>query len=145
MKKKIVLTRKERMCIEELGDSIYTPKFIEEFVNRDENVFNNAPVALQIMGCDGYLKAVRNMLKLRKTKSFVVCINSSYIRDAQMFASANKNIAEDDDIYENDKDWIDVSITGYIGIFHAETEEEALALASKSSGYEKAILFAEAF
>jgi len=56
---KFVLTDAERNIIRALGDSLYTEEFLEEWLNRNDNIDFNAPAALQIMGAHGYFKAVR--------------------------------------------------------------------------------------
>ena len=38
-------------------------EFLEEWTSRTDNVFINAPAALQIMGARGYYQAVRRMVQ----------------------------------------------------------------------------------
>lgn len=50
MAEKIVLSDKEKEIIGMLDDSLYTVEYIEEWINRNDNVFVNAPSALSAMG-----------------------------------------------------------------------------------------------
>lgn len=62
---KITLTEEERKIVTELNHSLYTIEFIEEWINRDYNVFTNALGALQSMGAKGFYDAVKHMAALR--------------------------------------------------------------------------------
>lgn len=55
------MTEAEKRIICALGDPLYTVEFLEEWINRNDNVFINAPAALQAMGAKGYYQAVRQM------------------------------------------------------------------------------------
>lgn len=56
MAEKIVLSDKEKEIIGMLDDSLYTVEYIEEWINRNDNVFVNAPSALSAMGAKGSIK-----------------------------------------------------------------------------------------
>jgi len=62
---KVILTEQEKNIINELGDKTYTVDYVEAWVNREDNVFSNAPAALQAMGVTGYYRAVQRMAALR--------------------------------------------------------------------------------
>ena len=64
----IKLTELEKQIITELGDSLYTVEFVEEWINRDDNVIINPFAALQAMGAKGYHQAVKRMAALRGSK-----------------------------------------------------------------------------
>ena len=55
------LTAEETRIIENLGDETYTPEFVEEWINRGDDVFITAPAALQSMGAKGFYAAVQRM------------------------------------------------------------------------------------
>ena len=61
---KTILTIKQRAIIERLDHSIYTPEFIEEWINRNDTIDENAPGALQAMGAKGFYSAVFAIEKL---------------------------------------------------------------------------------
>ena len=61
----IKLTELEKQIITELGDSLYTVEFVEEWINRSDNVMINPIAALQTMGANGYYQAVKLMAALR--------------------------------------------------------------------------------
>lgn len=63
--KKVVLTKEEKEVITMLNDPLYTVEFIEEWVNRDDNVFTNAPAALQCMSANGFYRAVKGIVEQR--------------------------------------------------------------------------------
>ena len=65
MSEKTKLTEGEIEIIKELGDPLYTPNFIEDFINDKSTVMINPVNALQAMGCHGYLRAVQNLLHAR--------------------------------------------------------------------------------
>ena len=43
------MTDREKDIIKDLNHSLYTVEYLEEWVNRNDNVFVNAPAALQPM------------------------------------------------------------------------------------------------
>lgn len=47
--------------VEELAHPIYTVEFLECWIERNDNVFINAPAALQAMGAKGYYQAAKQM------------------------------------------------------------------------------------
>lgn len=61
--KHINLTEKEKELINNLGHALYTSDYIEEWINRNDNVFINAPAALNAMAAKGYWQAVKQMTK----------------------------------------------------------------------------------
>ena len=64
----IKLTELEKQIIDELNDKLYTAEFVEEWINRDDNVIINPFAALQAMGAKGYHQAVKRMAELRGSK-----------------------------------------------------------------------------
>lgn len=56
------LTPEEKWAIKTLNDPIYTVEFIEDWLSREPvNVFSNVPAALQQVGVNGFLSAVRRL------------------------------------------------------------------------------------
>lgn len=78
---------------------------------------------------------------------FVVCMSSSYVRDAQMFDSTNLSQKEFDQIElfgeENEDRWHDMEPTPFIAVIEAESEDEACSIAAEQYRYDKRCLFAE--
>ena len=62
------MTEIERKIVEELNHPLYTPEFIERWEGWVGNVFTNAPAALQSMGVCGFMKAIKQIAKQRKTE-----------------------------------------------------------------------------
>jgi hypothetical protein len=60
----IEISDKQKEIIRKLDHKLYTVEFLEEWLNRKENVFVNAPAALQAMGADGFFAAVEMIEKL---------------------------------------------------------------------------------
>lgn len=59
------LTDKEQQVIKRLDHNLYTVEFVAEWLDRKpENVFINAPAALQQMGVEGFMSAVRCLCRL---------------------------------------------------------------------------------
>lgn len=57
----IKLSDREKAIIEELSHPEYTVEWIEEWINRNDNVFVNAIAALQAMGAKGFYEAVKSI------------------------------------------------------------------------------------
>lgn len=56
------MTKLEKLIVELLDDKLFTVEFVDEWTQRPtENVFINAPAALQQMAVDGFYRAVRIM------------------------------------------------------------------------------------
>lgn len=55
------MTDREKEIVKSLNHSLYTVEYLEEWINRNNNVFVNAPAALQAMGAKGYYEAVKRM------------------------------------------------------------------------------------
>lgn len=62
---RIKLTDEERSIVDELNHSLYTVEYLEEWINRDDNVFCNAVAALNAMGAKGYYEAVKQIAATR--------------------------------------------------------------------------------
>lgn len=57
----IKLTGKEKEIVQMLGDPIYTVKYLEEWINRNDDVSINAVAALTAMGAKGYYRAIQHI------------------------------------------------------------------------------------
>lgn len=55
----IEISDKQKEIIRKLDHKLYTVEFLEEWLNRSDSVFVNAPAALQAMGADGFFAAVK--------------------------------------------------------------------------------------
>lgn len=62
------MTAKEREIVERLNHPVYTAGFLEEWIERNDNVFINAPAALQAMGAKGFYEAVKQIAKNEEEK-----------------------------------------------------------------------------
>ena len=58
---------KQEAIIRRLNDPLYTVEFLKEWVNRNDNVFINAPAALQAMGASGFFAAVRAIERAKES------------------------------------------------------------------------------
>lgn len=58
---KIKLTEKQKGIVTKLNDELYTVDYLEEWLNRNDNVYINAPAALSAMGATGFYRAVLAM------------------------------------------------------------------------------------
>lgn len=56
---RIKITEKQEAIIRRLNDPLYTVDFLQEWVNRNDNVFINAPAALQAVEAKGFYRAVK--------------------------------------------------------------------------------------
>ena len=59
----ITLSEKEKKVIERLGDPLYTPEYIQEWVNRDDNVMINPAAAMSAIGAKGFYTAVKDIIE----------------------------------------------------------------------------------
>lgn len=57
--KKIVITEQEKEIIASLKHDLYTVEYLEEWINRNDNVFINAMAALNAMAAKGFYDAVK--------------------------------------------------------------------------------------
>jgi hypothetical protein len=55
------LSGAEQTIIHGLGHPLYTVEFIQEWINRNDSVFTNAPAALQAVMAKGFYEAVKAM------------------------------------------------------------------------------------
>ncbi|MEY8369767.1 hypothetical protein AALA24_13525 [Anaerovoracaceae bacterium 42-11] len=62
----IKLTEKEKDLINALDDSLFTRNFVEDWINRDDNVVINAPAALQSANAKGFYRAVHKIVQLQE-------------------------------------------------------------------------------
>ena len=62
------MTYKEKEVVRKLNHSLYTVEFLEEWINRNDNVFVNAPAALQTMGAKGFYEAVKAIANSEQEK-----------------------------------------------------------------------------
>lgn len=53
------MTERERDIVMRLGHPVYTVDYLEEWLNREDNVIINPVVALSIMGAQGFYAAVQ--------------------------------------------------------------------------------------
>lgn len=64
---KITLTENQKAIVTRLGDTVYTPDYLEEWLNRSDSVYINAPAALSSMGANGFYKAVLAIERAEQT------------------------------------------------------------------------------
>lgn len=85
-------------------------------------------------------------VKQSKKNRYVVCMNESYVRDAQRVNSDELSHEEFDEIdfydLENDDMWMDMEPVPFIDIVEADSEEEACKIAGEVSRYDYRLLFA---
>lgn len=55
---KIKLNEKQKDIVIRLNDELYTVDYLEEWLNRNDNVYINAPAALSAMGASGFYRAI---------------------------------------------------------------------------------------
>lgn len=55
------MTDREKQIVRLIDHPIYTVEFLEEWTNRCDNVFINAPAALQTMGAKGFYAAIKRL------------------------------------------------------------------------------------
>lgn len=60
------LTNLEKSIVNSLCVHPYNVEYLTQWINRDDNVFINAPAALNAMGAKGFYRAVQEMAKLVK-------------------------------------------------------------------------------
>lgn len=53
---------REKKMVRELNHPLYTVEFLQEWLERKDNVLVNAPAALQAMGAKGFYEAIRKMV-----------------------------------------------------------------------------------
>lgn len=82
----------------------------------------------------------------RKTKPYVVCMNSDHVRDTQMLDTSSfsdKELSQMDSFsQEIEAFWHDMNVTPFIGVFIAKDEQEACEMAAKAYCYDVRSLYA---
>ena len=77
---------------------------------------------------------------------FVVCINSAFVRDAQMFDIQGLDDAQLDELdyfdCELEHRWADREVAPFIGTTDADDEEIACAIVGEKTGIDPRALFA---
>lgn len=59
----MTIEEKEKEIITKLNHPLYTVEFLQEWINRNDNVFTNAPAALQACCAKGFYEAVKCLTK----------------------------------------------------------------------------------
>ena len=76
----------------------------------------------------------------------VVCMNSHYLRDSQMFDPSDLSDEEFENVDVHDEmmdgHWHDIEPSAFIGIFEAINEDMACQIAGKKRRYDSRTLFA---
>lgn len=57
------MTDQEKAVVKTLNHPLYTVSFLEEWIDRNDNVYANAPAALQAIGAKGYYEAVKRIVE----------------------------------------------------------------------------------
>lgn len=60
----VTLSEKQKGIIGRLNHKLYTAEFLQEWLNNNDDVFVNAPGALQAMGAKGFFAAVLQIEKM---------------------------------------------------------------------------------
>ncbi|UKI55504.1 MAG: hypothetical protein L6V90_13105 [Treponema succinifaciens] len=55
------MTDREKEIVKQLAHPLYTVEFLEEWINRNDSVFSNAPAAMQACSAKGFYAAVKIM------------------------------------------------------------------------------------
>lgn len=66
---KITLTENQTAIVARLGDATYTLEYLQEWLNRCDNVYINAPAALCAMGAKGFYTAVLDIERAEQAKT----------------------------------------------------------------------------
>lgn len=85
-------------------------------------------------------------MKSTTKKTYVVCMDNSFIRDAQMFKGDELGDEEffEADIHDekHEKYWYDCEPNVFIAVVNATSEEEACQIAGKQQRYDHRTLYA---
>ena len=91
----VKITDKEKELITKLGDPYYTVSNIEKWINRNDNVFANAPAALQAMGIKGYYEAMKRMVMYSNDACYaLISWNDEYMQQALIATNLTKEQAQ---------------------------------------------------
>ena len=58
------MTEKEKQIVEKIAHPLYTVEFLEKWINRDDNIFSNAPAAVTACSAKGFYAAVQLIAKM---------------------------------------------------------------------------------
>lgn len=62
------MTDREKEVVKKINHSLYTVEFLEEWINRNDNVLVNPVAALQAMAAKGFYEAVKAIAKSEQEK-----------------------------------------------------------------------------
>ena len=92
---KIKITEQEKQIIEKLNHPLYSVKFLQEWINRKETVYENAPCALQCCCAHGYYDAVKQIAKTVAANAEEITVNAAAIEKAEkLLAGRDKGAFE---------------------------------------------------
>lgn len=101
----ITLTEEQKEVIQKLNHSLYTVEYLQEWINRDDNVITNAPAALQAAAASGYLAAVDAILDRKSGTGYKFYWKDKYGTGTQYLC-----IEKDGDLVTSDIYIIDVDL-----------------------------------
>ncbi len=83
-------------------------------------------------------------IKQSEKNKYVVCMDSSWVRDSQMLDTSGLTDSEFNDVMDNDNDnlYCDMEPVPFIAIIEAASEDEARQKAAEQKRYDKRCLFA---
>jgi len=83
-------------------------------------------------------------VKQSKKSKYVVCMDSSWVRDSQMLDTSGLTDSEFNDLMDSDNDnfYRDMEPNPFIAIIEAASEDEACQKAAEQKRYDKRCLFA---
>lgn len=64
-KEKRELTDREKAIVQKLNDGLFTVEYLEEWINRTDNVIVNVPAALAAVEAKGFYRAIQLVAKQR--------------------------------------------------------------------------------
>ena len=81
----------------------------------------------------------------REEKTYVVCIDESYLRDTQYFNAedlSDEEFEESGNGLDTENCWCDVGLNAFVDIVSAGSNEDACEIAAEKWGYDKRTMFA---
>lgn len=133
----------ERNIADQNGWTVYTDSETEFDAGYD-GFYNENHTNLRIVQKNGAGKIAPEEKK-ENQKTYVVCIDESYLRDTQYFNSeslSDEEFEESNNGLDVENCWVDVGFNAFVDIVTAASSEEACQKAADKWGYDTRTMFA---
>jgi len=88
------LTEQQKEIINQLNVEPYTAEYVEEWINRKDSVFENAPAALTAMGAHGFYTAVTAFEQIQQDYEYEILARGICVACSQIMVEGMNNAVD---------------------------------------------------